>query len=71
MLSLMTRDLVHMQGPASWQAPSVGALDCGIFPSIPALARAEDECRGGAVSGVECRPERREMPIYAALCRWL
>jgi hypothetical protein len=28
-------------------------------------------CRGGAVSGVECRPGCRDMPLYAAICRSL
>ncbi len=28
-------------------------------------------CRLGAVSGVECRPRCRDMPLYAAICRSL
>ncbi len=28
-------------------------------------------CRGGAVSGVECRPMCRDMPLLAAICRSL
>ena len=29
------------------------------------------QCRMGAVSGVECRPGCRDMPLYAAICRAL
>jgi hypothetical protein len=29
------------------------------------------QCRLGAVSGVECRPGCRDMPLYAAICRSL
>jgi hypothetical protein len=28
-------------------------------------------CRGGAVSGVDCRPGCRDMPLYATICRSL
>ena len=28
-------------------------------------------CRGGAVSGVDCRPMYRHMPLCAAICRSL
>jgi uncharacterized protein (DUF58 family) len=31
----------------------------------------EIQCRLGAVSGVECRPGCRDMPLYAAICRSL
>ena len=36
-------------------------------PSNPARI----QCRLGAVSGVECRPGCRDMPLYAAICRSL
>jgi hypothetical protein len=35
------------------------------------VAGLKDECRLGSVSGVECRPGCRDMPLYAAMCRSL